>query len=377
MGRGCAVGEHFVHLELEVEGELLPLAEFPVSEKWSVAQLKEALVSHWPSFFDPALPGVSTVFHTAKEKNLSLPLLTPPSSRYLRLRDGKIGQAPVLLREDRLLSRCLLGLTDGRRLLVQVLEQEEVLKPEDILVTLRTLSYAHKLLSKPIDLVISRAVSVQHLYELIQQQHFPSLLEGLSVDSSISTTDAGANVNVTVEVPLIFRHLELAKALSTGPPLTLKATSKLKWNDISWLEAFPTSVDRPPLSLRDGSILVARSRVDYEQAKAAAKAKSANAASKDGGEESGNTVPIVAGGGVAAAKSKSNIARIRAMSSQGRRNKEQGITIEVLSGQTQRGTSSSMTTVLPNEEGESGPGIRPPLTSATGSELPPSPVKQE
>ena len=52
--------------------------------------------------------------------------------------------AAPLLRDDRVLVRCLLGLADGRRLLVQVLQEPEVLSLEDLLVAVRVLSYDNR-----------------------------------------------------------------------------------------------------------------------------------------------------------------------------------------------------------------------------------------
>jgi hypothetical protein len=100
------------------------LAEIPIREKLTVLQLKEKLFLEWES-----LKGGKT----------NIPPL--PSPNHIRIRDGKVisiyyanvfriifmgyftsqvGSQSGPLRDERSLSRCLLGLSDGRKLVIQV-----------------------------------------------------------------------------------------------------------------------------------------------------------------------------------------------------------------------------------------------------------------
>lgn len=73
--------------------------------------------------------------------------------------------------------------------------------------------------------------------------------------------------------------MALARGYSTGPALSLKNSLKLKWNDPTVLkDALTATLDRPPLNLRDGSIVVARGVADYARAEVVMKQKRQQAA---------------------------------------------------------------------------------------------------
>eukprot|EP01033_Poteriospumella_lacustris_P005587 gene5587-3996_t len=116
-------------------------------------------------------------------------------------------------------------------------------------------------------------------------------------------------------------RFDIAKAFTTGPPVTLKTALKLKWNEcfpfhVADHAQWPT-VDKTPLMLRDGSVLVVRNRADFARAQARVKASKEEAAecpepaaaaaenSTGGGDVvveggGGGAVPVVAGKGLSA-----------------------------------------------------------------------------
>lgn len=134
MGQGCGLGEHFLIFECEAEVSSSTAARvttattatttsLPVRKKMrstfvtklivhealTVMQLKELLLSSW----DSMLPS---------EEGLSLPP-TPLSANHIRLRDAKVPGSSGLgtfMRSERVLYRCLLGISDGRKIVVQV-----------------------------------------------------------------------------------------------------------------------------------------------------------------------------------------------------------------------------------------------------------------
>ena len=87
VGPGCLPGEHVIRFEIDVtptnsdlsaaaeDSVYVFLAELPVKERSSVAQLKERLFSHWQEL-------------TAGKGEL-LPS-SPASAQHLRIRDGKV-----------------------------------------------------------------------------------------------------------------------------------------------------------------------------------------------------------------------------------------------------------------------------------------------
>ena len=117
MGVGCKVGEYILRLELDrnsdpasvpasivpvdpaVSGQVLALGNLKVKEKQTVGHVKQL------------------VFALLQESHKEL---SPPAAEYIRLRDGKNKVAGGPLRDERIISRCLLNLEDGRKLVVQV-----------------------------------------------------------------------------------------------------------------------------------------------------------------------------------------------------------------------------------------------------------------
>jgi hypothetical protein len=130
MGQGCGVGEHFLMFELEADvpssivARLTPpptglpvkkktrstfLTKMIVHEALTVMQLKELLLASW-EILEPSEEGL-------------VPPPKPQSVHHIRMRDAKVPGSSGLgtfMRSERVLYRCLLGISDGRKIVVQV-----------------------------------------------------------------------------------------------------------------------------------------------------------------------------------------------------------------------------------------------------------------
>lgn len=329
LGPGCVLGEHLLRFELDnsdqvdvgggiasgiagVCNDYVSLGELPVKEKITVLQLKEQILDNWGTLSAEA---ATNGFTTVPPK--------PLTANHIRLRDGKNAQASGPLRNDRILSRCLLGITDGRRIVIQILNEPEVIGADDVILSVRLAAYEGKSLSKPVDLPLARSTTVQQLFEILLNK-FPQLNEEPPAnlapssdpaptgeeDSSAAAAGAVAGaaageepveVEPPTPAPVQSRVLAFAKGLPSGPPLTLKSTLKLKFNETAVLERANSSIDRPPLNLRDGSVIVVRGIADFERAKEAIRLK----------KEAEGPRPISAGTGAAAARAKRPASRGR------------------------------------------------------------------
>jgi len=195
-----------------------------------------------------------------------------------------------------------------------VLSKPEQINPTDILLAIRIASYGTtegmaRGLSRSIDLPFPRTNTVKQLLLAIIT-HYPFLCEvpglKLLLEASGGEEDANKVATEDGELQEICRKIGFAKAYSTGPPLNLREISKLKWNDPQVLSDATVAIDKPPLNLRDGSVIVIRSQADFFRAKVAAKHK------REAEEASG-------GGGDAAARPTSRAAgRPKSRSSMGR-----------------------------------------------------------
>lgn len=129
------------------------MGSLAISEKYTVVQLKHCLFEKWAELSVAVAPSLLQ----DDEENI-LPIVTPQSANHIRLRDFKGGKQSGPLRDDRyklifypricckyfvlsILGRCLLGLADGRKLIVQVLQKEEQIAADDILISLRLATY--------------------------------------------------------------------------------------------------------------------------------------------------------------------------------------------------------------------------------------------
>lgn len=232
-------------------GRYVLLDEIAVSEKATILSIKKSLHSQWPSLLDKLQKRLQNMGN-------SLTVATPLTPNHIRLRDMKGGKVSGPLRDDRVACRCLLGMSDGRRISVQVLPNEEIIGNDDLLISIRELSYDKKIMCEPQEISIPRSFTVQFLLDKILLT-FPHLAEALD----------------SVESDSPYKGLiDVAKAYTTGPPLSLKNALKLKWNDPAVVvEGLDRLVDRPPLNLRDGSIIAVRSRADWLRAQARVRSK--------------------------------------------------------------------------------------------------------
>jgi hypothetical protein len=302
---------------------LVLLGELAVSEKATVLQLKQQLCEQWAALAARnANDGATT-------------LRTPPTAAHIRLRDGKAGKISGPLRDDRIVGRCLLGLADGRRLVAQVLDDPEQIAADDLVVSLRVASFDRRILYPAIDLPITRSASMRAFYDKILAL-VPMLNEPLPPDYlAENPSEVGTDT------------MSLAKGFTTGPALTLKAAFKLKWDEPAVIAALndPNSgataasaapapvevvtaeevtgeideatlersrnlgsvggLDRPPLNLRDGSIVVVRSKADFWRATLTMKAR--KAAEEALGEDAPPRRPTTAGTGAAAARNRKSV----------------------------------------------------------------------
>ena len=242
------------------------LFDLPISEKMTVNQVKHVL-------FD-------------RLKSTQLMVQQCKSPLCIRLRDGKSAKLSTPLRDDRLLNRCLLGLSDGRRVVVQVLEAEEHIGADDIIISMRFVAYTKRIVYPSIDVPISRSSSIPILFKHIMLALQQLKIVNDNVGDGCARGDEeipGVSADLCTSIPEL-KHISIAKGYSTGPPLTLKASLKLKWDDQAVFDAATcregleddqavvstvvssklVTVDQLPLNLRDGSVIAVRGRVDYE-----------------------------------------------------------------------------------------------------------------
>ena len=217
------------------------LGDFPVKERCSVLQLKEKLVASWNEI-------------QGDKDNMAV----PPSAQHIRLRDGKVGAQSGPLRDERAVGKCLLGMADGRKVIIQVLPNAETIGPDDLILFIRLANYEGKSLSGALDMFVPRKVTIQNLCEQIITK-FPKC------------TQSALPVDPNLPCPI-----GIAKAFSTGPPITLKGALKLKWTDDTDarpIDITEVTIDQPPLSIRDGATIVVRDAASFQRARDAARAR--------------------------------------------------------------------------------------------------------
>lgn len=231
------------------------MGELGIKEKFTVLELKEQIIANWDNF----KTGIQNI---------------PESVHHLRLKDGKASSSGPL-RNDRILSRCLLGMADGRKVNVQVLQKPEIIGQEDIVLSVRLCSYDTKSLSRVIDFPLNRTSTVENLYENLLDK-FPHLKEDIP-----DTEGAKEMANISIAAIPKSSFISIAKGFSTGPPLTLKTALKLKWNDTALFQDPNLTIDIPPLNLRDGSVIVIRGVADFARAKETQRLKKIKEASEE------------------------------------------------------------------------------------------------
>merc|ERR1712014_514935 len=83
--------------------------------------------------------------------------------RRLRLRDGQTGKQLAILRDDRTLRSALGGLSDGRCVALQVLDEDEELGPDDVIIALRPWRVKEGRLHAATEVVIPKTQTVNAL----------------------------------------------------------------------------------------------------------------------------------------------------------------------------------------------------------------------
>jgi len=260
-GRQVAPGEHVVVCEVDLvhdntdwkvtpEKSSLTVGDFVVKERMTVAHLKEQLLAKWDELVGDQKSVVGT----------------PQSVNHIRVRDGQTGVQSGPLRDNRILGRCLVGLADGRKIIIQVLPEAEVIGPDHLYISARLMSFQDKVISRPLSMLLPRGLTVQDLYKLLLEK-YPSIGE------EKSTPDPADPLHEVYSDFPECSIISVAKAYNSGPPLTMKSSLKLKWNDMSIVKEPTSAVDKPPFNLRDGSVLVVRNVADFERAREAARAR--------------------------------------------------------------------------------------------------------
>lgn len=274
LGQQISPGEHLIQCELDLtnddqdwkvtpEKTSIILGDLIVKEKMTVLQLKELVFSQWNKW------------------NVNL---SPQSIHHIRIRDGQTGGQSGPLRDNRMLGRSLVGLGDGRKLIFQVLSQPEILSNDSLFISIRIMSFQDKIISRPLGMSLSRNCTVRQLYRTILEKFH-------SIDESAPPLDSNTSESL-IDIYNKFpdsRIISIAKAYNSGPPLTMKSSLKLKWNDETILRESNSTIDKPPFNLRDGSVIVVRNVADFERARDAARARVAERPSSSVGGVSGDS----------------------------------------------------------------------------------------
>lgn len=242
----------------------LLVGEVVVKEKMTCLQLKELIHSQWEKIVGNHLP-------------------IPKSVNHIRLRDGQTGGQSGPLRDTRILGRTLVGLGDGRKLIIQSLSEPEILTADNLFVTLRIMSFQDKIISRPLSITVPRSCTTRQFYRLVLDKYH-------SIDETPPPLDSASQAlaDVFEKFPEC-RIISIAKAYNSGPPLTMKSSLKLKWNDEPIIRDPDTAIDKSPFGLRDGSILVIRNVADFERARDAARARVAERPSSSVGGIQGDS----------------------------------------------------------------------------------------
>jgi hypothetical protein len=239
---------------------------------WKVSELKKQIWESWDQLYTSKLESEAR----------------PQSSQHIRLRDGKQAGSilsSTILRDQRQLGKCLLGLQDGRRVYLEVLDYPETISNSDLIVSVRVADYKQRNLHAPVPIFLEKDCPVEGLYQAVLKRFFPNLEqpeESVPVDNSPGrpaspeTTspqkekEKGGVATAADGPPTTFpaaKLIQIAKAPLTGPPLSLGKCQSLKWNEEKTLISGDRLVREQPMGLRDGSVVIARSTMDYEEAR--------------------------------------------------------------------------------------------------------------
>jgi hypothetical protein len=354
LGQQLAFGEFTMSLEADLtvddgdwkvvpEKKHLQLNDIVVKSRMSINQLKQKIFDDWTSLVN------------------GQDVSAPQSVNHLRLRDGQTGVQSGPLRGERIVSKCFLGLSDGRKIIAQVLPEAELFGVDQLYITNRIISFQNKIVSRPIGMQVNKGCTVQDLFKLLLEK-FPELNE-VAGDPDEAALEMYGDLHK--EFPES-RILAVAKAYNTGPPLSMKESLRLKWNDKAVVKDYTSAIDKLPFNIRDGSVLVLRGVADFERAREAARARVA-----DRPNSSANF------NGDSPARGRLRPGS-RSRSRSGSRSREKGISINLEA----ENVNTQAAPNLPNPDGtgiasKSGTADRKPmnLNEDINSELPSAPVR--
>lgn len=249
-GRPCRPNEfliEFVKYAPTEKPNFSPLLTIPIAESAKIKDVKEML------------------------SKALLPLEINPSC--LRLRDKKLTTAGSILRDSVTVRRSLMNLLDGRQVAVQFLEDPETITTDDIIISIRHFRTSSMKFSPMVEMVVSKSFTQQELRKAIETKFGEKLIQ-VPIDTPMPVVDIIKDtedieikdMDKDDKLPEAIREkdfFQLAKGLSNGPPLKASsAATQLKWEDPKWTSVSDASIGRPPLSLRDGSLLYIRSNID-------------------------------------------------------------------------------------------------------------------
>lgn len=293
----AAASEDGISKKVEGSGglKLIPIGDLAAPEKFTVLHLKQLIHEQWSNLVGARVASLRQGADAAVADR------SPPTPSHIRLRDLKGGKLSGPLRDDRVLVRCLLGLSDGRRLLVQTLAEEEKIGADDLVLSLRVVNCGNRSLEPATDLPMRRGSTVKQLYEAVLAK-CPYLSEEASADELEA---AAAGTDVTTLLPEA-KTIGLAKGFTSGPPLGFKSALKLKFNDPTVCSLGPdggeaTTLDTPPLNLRDGSLIVVYNQADCGRMQMALKIKREAIAAANGSDAE----TLAAGSGIKATRARS------------------------------------------------------------------------
>lgn len=266
VGAGCELGEHLLRLEVDrtpdsayitEPSDIVLLGDVAVREKATVAQVKALILEKW----DALVAGRG--------------IAKPESVAHMKIRDGK-GQASASLRDERSMSRALLNMQDGRKLVVQVLPTPVVVTATDTILCIRLASYGcieggpEKGLSRVMEAVVSKSSTVQQLFEILAAK-FPFLQEAPSLTLVRDANDGDSETldldGIADSLQPLCRQIAISKALTSSAGLSLREyMQKLRWNDKQMLGS-NAELCKEPVNLRDGSVIVVRGQADFLRAK--------------------------------------------------------------------------------------------------------------
>jgi hypothetical protein len=171
VGPGLKAGQYVINLELDTgkgssfPSRLVPFGTVIAADHWKVSEFKEHIFSSWADLY-------SSFRCKLTEDMESFTTRVPETLNHLRLRDVT-GICPIL-RDDRILPRVLLGLTDGKKVAIQVLNTTETIGKADTVLYSRFLSFQKKKIWNVLDgaIVMKKDYTTSDLLRAVLSLYF-------------------------------------------------------------------------------------------------------------------------------------------------------------------------------------------------------------